>query len=323
MPITRSDQDSPWKDILRQYFPEAITFFFPITAKTIDWSKPITFLDKEFQQIAIDAEIGRRYADQLVKVWSKRGKAQYLLLHVEVQAKPEANFTERMLIYNLRIFNLFHHPATSLAILCDGSPKWRPNRYEFKSPGTHLSFEFGTAKLLDYRPQWNELEQSQNPFAMVVMAHLKAQETQKDAQSRKTWKFQLIRRLYERDYVRRDIVNLFKFIDWAMILPDDLKQKFWDELKVYEEERRMPYITSVEEIGFERGLKTGRQEAEIAERSLIFRLLTRRVGTLPESLQTQVEALPLNQLETLGEALLDFTNLASLEDWLKQIESSS
>jgi predicted transposase YdaD len=88
----------------------------------------------------------------------------------------------------------------------------------------------------------------------------------------------------------------------------------------------MPYITSVEEIGFERGLKTGRQEgrqeAETAERSLILRLLTRRVGTLPESLQTQVEALPLDQLETLGEALLDFTDLASLEDWLKQIESS-
>jgi hypothetical protein len=56
-----------------------------------------------------------------------------------------------------------------------------------------------------------------------------------------------------------------------------------------------------------------RQEAE---RSLVLRQLNRRVGTLPETLQTQVEALPLEQLEALGEDLLDFTNLTDLENWL-------
>jgi predicted DNA-binding ribbon-helix-helix protein len=33
-----------------------------------------------------------------------------------------------------------------------------------------------------------------------------------------------------------------------MMLPEGLKQTFWAELKTYEEERKMPYITSVEEI---------------------------------------------------------------------------
>ncbi len=148
------------------------------------------------------------------------------------------------------------------------------------------------------------------------MAHLKAQETQKDAQGRKESKFQLIRRLYERGYSHRDVVNLFKFIDWVMILPEELKRSFWAELQAYEEERRMPYITSVEEIGFERGCQAGRQEGE---RSLVVRLLTRRVGALPEDLQSQVEALPLHQLEELGEDLLDFTGLADLVDWLAQV----
>jgi Domain of unknown function (DUF4351) len=58
-----------------------------------------------------------------------------------------------------------------------------------------------------------------------------------------------------------------------------------------------------------------RQESE---RSLILRQLNRRVGTLSEGIQTQVEALPLEQLELLGEALLDFTGLADLENWLAQ-----
>jgi Domain of unknown function (DUF4351) len=214
------------------------------------------------------------------------------------------------------------YPAISLAILCDNNSKWRPNRYEFTAPGTRLSFEFDAVKLLDYRQRWDELEQSPNPFALVVMAHLKAQETKKDLQNRKVWKFQFIRRLYERGYNRRDVRNLFKFIDWAMILPEPLKQEFWSDLKTYEEERRMPYITSVEEIGFERGLKTGRQEAEVAERSLVLRQLTRKVGTLSPALQTQLAALPLPQVEELGEALLDFTQLTDLESWLSQVSQN-
>jgi heme oxygenase len=67
----------------------------------------------------------------------------------------------------------------------------------------------------------------------------------------------------------------------------------------------MPHITSVEEIGFERG-----------ERSLILRLLVRRMGVLSNPIQAQVEALSLEQVEALGEALLDFTDLADLEAWL-------
>ena len=61
----RADQDSPWKLILRQYFQEAIEFFFPDIAQQIDWSIPVEFLDREFQQLTPDSEIGKRFADQL------------------------------------------------------------------------------------------------------------------------------------------------------------------------------------------------------------------------------------------------------------------
>ncbi len=61
------------------------------------------------------------------------------------------------------------------------------------------------------------------------------------------------------------------------------------------------------------------QEAREDEaRSLILRLLNRKVGELPQSAQTQLEALSIDQLEALGEALLDFSALADLETWLNQ-----
>jgi Domain of unknown function (DUF4351) len=51
------------------------------------------------------------------------------------------------------------------------------------------------------------------------------------------------------------------------------------------------------------------------ERSLVLRQLARRVGTLPETIQAQVEALPLGRMEALALDLLDFTGLANLENW--------
>jgi len=320
---TRTDQDSPWKEILRQYFPEAIVFFFPHTAAHIDWTRPCEFLDQEFQQIAIDAELGKRYADQLVKVWSLQGEEYWLLIHVEVQAKPEPHFAERMWVYHFRIFDRFHKHPLSLAILCDQRMSWRPREYLHLNMGTELRFRFDVAKLLDWSDRLTELEESSNPFSTVVLAHLKTQATRKNSSQRKENKLTLTRRLYEKGFSRQDILSLFRFIDWVMILELEEEQEFWQTLKSYEEERRMPYITTVERMGYESGLKEGvqqgvRQGLQEGQRSFLIRLLKRRVGELPETLQTQIEDLSLEAIVQLGEDLLDFTQLADLEHWLTQ-----
>ena len=56
------------------------------------------------------------------------------------------------------------------------------------------------------------------------------------------------------------MLNLFKFIDWILNLPKPLEAEFWQELKAYEEDKRVPYITSVERIGYDRGIKEGKVE---------------------------------------------------------------
>lgn len=59
------------------------------------------------------------------------------------------------------------------------------------------------------------------------------------------------------------------------------------------------------------------QEARADEaKLLILRQLTRRLAEVPEPIKTKINALSINQLEALGEALLDFANLSDLETWL-------
>jgi predicted transposase YdaD len=68
----------------------------------------------------------------------------------------------------------------------------------------------------------------------------------------------------------------------------------------------------------QRGRQEGRQEGALSEaQALILRLLTRRISTLTPVMQAQVQSLSLNQLELLGEALLDFSQPDDLVGWLR------
>jgi predicted transposase/invertase (TIGR01784 family) len=60
----------------------------------------------------------------------------------------------------------------------------------------------------------------------------------------------------------------------------------------------------------------GEARGEAKEQALILRLLKRRVGTVSIDLEAQIKALPLAQLEELGEALLDFSQMSDLVAWL-------
>lgn len=176
----RTDYDSPWKESLESYFADFIAFFFPQIYSEIDWTRDYEFLDTELQQIVRDAELGRRLADKLVKVWRQSGDEAWVLVHIEVQSQEEADFSERMFVYNYRLRDRYNRPVASLGVLGDARPAWRPGQFQSNLWGCEVSFKFPVVKLLDYGQQWQELENTGNPFATVVMAHLKAQETRGD-----------------------------------------------------------------------------------------------------------------------------------------------
>jgi predicted transposase/invertase (TIGR01784 family) len=70
-----------------------------------------------------------------------------------------------------------------------------------------------------------------------------------------------------------------------------------------------------QQIGQQAGRKIGRQEGEI---EIVLRQISRRCGQLPIAQQTQLRSLPVNEIEKLAEALLDFKGIADLEIWLSE-----
>ena len=101
------------------------------------------------------------------------------------------------------------------------------------------------------------------------------------------------------------------FIDSYLQLNAQEKQLFQaevDKIEPTQKEATMEIVTS--------WMREGMQSEAL---SLVTRQLTRRIGTVTPELQQRIKQLQLTQLEDLGEDLLDFSEIADLEAWLRQI----
>jgi hypothetical protein len=290
----KDDYDSPWKDIIDLCFPQFMAFFFPEAAEEIDWERGYILLDKEFQKIVKEAELGRTYADKLIQVCKKNGDDAWVLIHIEVQGQDNPGFAERMFVYNYRIFDKYKRSVASFAILSDENPNWCPKDFGYKLLGCKVQFEFSVAKILEYRSRWGNLEKDSNPFAVVVMAHLKTQETRSDMEERKRWKFNITKSLYGRGYSRDDILNLYRFIDWIMKLPEEAEALFQQDMEKFEEEKKMQYVTNAERIGIKKGIPLGMiKDAQ----EMVIEALEVRFGIATDNTIAQVRS--INQRERL------------------------
>ena len=259
--------DDTWKEALEKYLPAFLALCFPDLHQIIDWSQPYRSLDAQLQEIVRDAKLGTRLADKLFQVTLVEGVTTWLLIHVEAQGYYEAKFAERMFIYNYRIFDRFRHQVISLAVLGDETRSWRPTSYSYGQAGAKMTLEFLMVKLLDFEQRWSELEISSNLFAPIVMAHLKSKATTREPATRAEWKLRVVRGLYQRGYQRSDILELFRIIDWMMVLPEELQQEFKRQLQEIREETEMPLLSQIElmaqEKGREEGKKEGREEVAL------------------------------------------------------------
>jgi hypothetical protein len=288
MTDTRNEYDNPWKEIIEDFFPHFLEFFFPATHTIIDWTKPYEFLDTELQQLEPDAEIGKRLVDKVAKVYLLTGEEAWVLVHIEVQSQYQKNFPTRIYIYNYRLFDRHKKQVISLAILADEQPNWRPNKYEYSLGGCTLSLEFPIAKLLDYESQWQTLEQTTNPFGIVVMAHLHTKGTNQNPETRLQLKLRLVRMLFEKGYNREEIIGLFRFIDWIMTLPEELANNFKTELRNQQEAGTMRYVTSIERLAKQEGIEEGRVETA---RESIIEVLEVRFGEIPSTIVEQINGI--------------------------------
>ena len=145
----------------------------------------------------------------------------------------------------------------------------------------------------------------------MVMAHLKTQATTGKLTERQQWKWMLVRSLYEKGYNRDNITKIFQLIDTMMGLPKELQNSFNETLKTYEEERKMRFLSTMEEMAIEEGIERGSLRNA---RESVITVLRVRLGELPSTLQETINSLEdLSRLKQLHEMAITVDSLEEFE----------
>jgi hypothetical protein len=298
------DHDRAFKELLTTFFAEFVEAFLPEVAKYLDTSS-LDFLDK--QAIAhITAESKKREADLVVKA-RFRGKETFFLVHVENQSRKEAGFPKRMFRYFYRLLDRYDLPVYPVALFSYDAPRRaEPDRYEVAFPDKAvLDFHYTVIQL--NRLSWRAFIQQPNPAATALMAKMKI-----EPQDRWRVKIECARLMATLKLDPEKAGVIWAFVEnYLKLTAEEMQQYEREFTKLTPEEQgaTMELMTSWEQKGLQQGLHDGKE-------GIVSRLIKKRFGAVSPEVEERLDTLSADELDELGEALLDFRSVADLETWL-------
>ncbi len=116
---------------------------------------------------------------------------------------------------------------------------------------------------------------------------------------------------------RQSPALLFDLISYP---PQNANAYIFDSIEVKETAFRIDEVDAMLGIQLEqtRVYQDAKAEGEtIGEQKLVLKQLTRKLGTINSEVRARVSSLKIEQIESLGEDLLDFTQMKDLLAWLE------
>ena len=305
-PTRMIDHDRLFKELLSTFFVEFLELFVPQVANKINRDS-VRFLTQEY---FTDLSTGEKKIIDLLAEVQLEGQETGFLIHVENQASSISDFCRRIFFYFALLHKNYLKPIYPIVVFSFDTPyREEPHQYQIELEGLK-DVEFNFLPIQLNRLNWRDYLNQQNPVAAALMAKMRI-----EAKDRSRVKVECLRLLatLKLDPARTQLIS--GFVDTYLRLNQSEERIFQMELSTLEkreQENVMQIVTSWMEQGIERGIERG-------ERSLILRQLNRCVGALDSVTENQVVNLSLAQLDLLGEALLDFSGMADLQDWLRSI----
>ncbi|WP_083910700.1 Rpn family recombination-promoting nuclease/putative transposase [Salsuginibacillus kocurii] len=131
-----------FKQLLTTYFTEFLDAFFPAALEHIDTTH-LTFLEQEIFTDIVNQD--KRVVDLLVETKIK-GEDGLIIVYVEAQSAPEANFHQRMFHYFSRIYEKYQRRILPITIFSHRSTRSEPDSLQVTFPFFHvLPFTFSNS----------------------------------------------------------------------------------------------------------------------------------------------------------------------------------
>ncbi len=122
-------------------------------------------------------------------------------------------------------------------------------------------------------------------------------------------------------FTRQEILDMYCFIDWLLRLPEELEHEFEADLKIFEKEIHMTYVTSIEKRGMQRGLQRGMQQGmQQGMREDIKEVLIERFGACSSFVVDKLEH--IDEEKTLRSLLRKAVRVSSLDIFSSELDDN-
>jgi predicted transposase/invertase (TIGR01784 family) len=297
-------QDQLFKTILEGLFQSFLELFFPEVAERFDFES-LRFLDKE---VFANVPEGRvREADVVARVETRDGNPEIVLVHVEVQARPDTDFPRRMFEY-YAVLSIHHRlPVLPIALYLRGGPESSVSEYAEALFGLEqLRFRFRSVALARLSA---EEYVGASPLSAALSALMRRGKNQDPLPLRR----EMLRRVLESDLDDALKHLLLNVIETYFRLSEEESERF-RRLLSEKEYRKMQEVelTYFDELELKAELKGVLKGVLKGKRETLLRLLTARFGVLPEATVARIAAVTSDsELDTY---LDRFVTANSLED---------
>ena len=256
----RADFDGLWKDAIKRFLPQLIMRTLPDLYYDVDFTREPEFLSQELrdtiQRPIVDSHNPPLFVDELIKLFMKDGRTEWVLFHIEIQGSGGKDISFRMHLYYCLIFAHHRRIPVGLAILTRPRPKGeKTGIFAAEQYGTRISYEYNCFEVYNLNDE--ELLNSDNPFDLMFYAVKKTANVREE--NKFTQLLTLTRQLASKGWNEEDRRDIFNFIVRAVNLRDvELRQKFTRVIEEGEEgDGDKMTLSFVEEYFLNKGLNQG------------------------------------------------------------------
>ena len=241
--------DILWKVIMEEVFDDFLRFIMKDADQEYDMKRGFEFLEKELSELYAEPEreSDTRFADKLIKVFNRRGEEDWILVHIEVQGDTSrrVQYSERMFRYFYRILDRHRKPVSAIAIFTGLDGKKMPDRYTYQYWKTRVVYEYYTLSILDFTDE--ELKESSNPFAFVVLAaKTSLLEDKIPENSLLERKILIARELLRKGYTKRKVRAIMVFLENYVLFEDpEMNCIFREQIRIEDKSNIMDTIEFV------------------------------------------------------------------------------
>jgi len=281
--------DQLFKEFLKAFFRDFLKLFYPDVARRLNW-ETLRFLDKElFTDIP---EGSLREADVVAEVQTREGAPELLLVHVEVQAKQERDFPERMFQYYALLWLRYQMPVFPIVVYLRGGGEGLTEGEYLVTLFEREQLRFRYASVGLARLDAGEYLEMGEPVG-AALAALMNRRRSGDPLTLRAW---MLQRIAQSGFDEARKFLLLNLIETYFELGAEEMKRFRHLLSKegYREAQEMEvtWADKIRQQGKLEGKAEGKAEGRVeAKRETLLRLLTRKFGALPQETTSRVRAL--------------------------------